>query len=121
MISNQTEEIDMADIGNAQGVIGFDRKLTSKELARALRLSIADEYEAIQVYSQIAEATEDEGVRAVIMDIVGEEQRHASQFWELLAEVDPSEHVAWEKAVKENKALMEEARSKNLKGRSRKK
>jgi rubrerythrin len=111
----------MADIGNARGVIGFDRKLTNEELARALRLSIADEYEAIQVYSQIAEATEDEGIKVVIMDIVREEQRHASQFWELLAEVDPSEHEAWELAAKENKELMEEARSKKAGGRSRKK
>ena len=111
----------MTDIGNARGVIGFDRKLTNKELARALRLSISDEYEAIQVYSQIAEATEDEGIRAVIMDIVAEEQRHASQFWELLAEVDPSEHVAWEMAVKENQDLLERARSKKPRGKSTKK
>jgi rubrerythrin len=83
-------------------VLSIPRKFTKPELARALRQSIADEYEAIHVYTQIAEATDDKFIKAVIMDIVWEEQLHASQFWELLSEVDPSESVAWEQAVKEN-------------------
>ncbi|HVO78264.1 MAG TPA: ferritin family protein [Methanomassiliicoccales archaeon] len=92
----------MAEFNNADVVLSIPRKFTKMELARALRQSIADEYEAIHVYTQIAEATDDAYIEAVIMDIVWEEQLHASQFWELLAEVDPSEHQAWEAAVKEN-------------------
>ncbi len=86
-------------------MLSIPRKLTKPELARALRQSIADEYEAIHVYTQIAEATDDKFVKAVFMDIVWEEQLHASQFWELLSEVDPSEAKAWEQAVKENREM----------------
>ncbi len=92
----------MAEFNNANNVLAIPKKFNNAEMARALRQSIADEYEAIHVYTQIAEATEDSYIRAVITDIVWEEQLHASQFWELLSEVDPSEHQAWNAAVKEN-------------------
>ncbi len=100
----------MARFDNVTEVIGSWKKLSKQEMARALRLAIADEYEAVQIYSQIAEATDDEGIKAVVMDIVKEEQRHASQFWELLAEVDPYEEEAWHKADEENKELKKKAR-----------
>ncbi len=100
----------MTRFDNVTEVIGPSRKLTKAEMARALRLAIADEYEAVQVYSQIAESTDDEGIKAVVMDIVKEEQMHASQFWELLAEVDPYEEEAWHKADTENKELKKRAR-----------
>ena len=96
----------MTSFGNPDEVLSIGRKLTAEELKRALRLSIADEYEAVHVYTLIAEAVEDEKFRAVIMDIVREEQVHASQFWDLLARIDPSESEAYERAVKENKELM---------------
>ncbi|HTY47238.1 MAG TPA: ferritin family protein [Methanomassiliicoccales archaeon] len=100
----------MTRFDNVSEVIGPSRKLTKPEMARALRLAIADEYEAVQVYTMIAESTDDEGVRAVVMDIVKEEQVHASQFWELLAEIDPYEEEAWHKADAENKELKKRAR-----------
>ena len=45
----------MPDFAPAFTVKASDRKLTRGELIRAIRLSIADEYEAIQVYTQLAE------------------------------------------------------------------
>jgi len=80
--------------------------LTKDELARALRLSIADEYEAIQIYQQMAEGVDDKGIKKVIMDIIREEQKHASQFWELLSRVVPEEEEIYDEAVKENKELI---------------
>ena len=95
----------MTTIGNARDVVGFDRKITKSELARALRLMISDEYEAVQIYSQVAEAIDDERVKAVIMDIVREEQRHAVQFWDLLRQIDPYESTAFDMAIEENKEI----------------
>jgi rubrerythrin len=95
----------LTTMGNARDVVGFDRKITKIELTRALRLMISDEYEAVQIYSQVAEAIDDERVKAVIMDIVREEQRHAAQFWDLLRQTDPYESTVFNMAVEENKEL----------------
>lgn len=96
----------MTDFGSALETVGLGAYMTDEDLSRALRYAIADEYEAIQIYSQISEATEDPAFRAVIDDIISEEKKHASQFWDLLARVDPDEHARWDEAVKENKRLM---------------
>jgi rubrerythrin len=95
----------LTSLGNARDITGFDRKITKAEMARAMRMMIADEYEAIQIYSQVAEAIEDEKVTAVIMDIVREEQRHAGQFWDLLSQIEPYEANAFEMAVEENREI----------------
>jgi rubrerythrin len=96
----------MSDLSGVHSVLSINRKLSKDELARALRLSIADEYEAIQIYQQMAEGIEDEGMKKVVMDIIGEEQKHASQFWDLLARVVPEEEHIYHEAVKENKEII---------------
>jgi rubrerythrin len=97
----------VTDFGSALETVGLGAYMTEEDLGRALRYAIADEYEAIQIYSQISESTEDPALRAVIDDIVSEEKKHASQFWDLLSRVDPEEHQAWNRAINENKRLME--------------
>jgi uncharacterized protein len=96
----------VTDFGSALETIGLGAFMTDEDLGRALRYAIADEYEAVQIYSQISEATEDPALRAVIDEIVSEEKKHASQFWDLLSRVDPEEHSAWRRAVDENKKLI---------------
>ena len=96
----------MTEFGSALEAIGFEDLFTEADLARALRYAIADEYEAIQIYSQISEAMQDLRMRAVIDDIVGEEKKHASQFWDLLSRIDPDEHRQWDKAVEVNRRRM---------------
>jgi rubrerythrin len=68
-----------------------DRKLTHSELVRGIRISIADEYEAIQVYTQLAESIDNELARAVLFDIANEERVHAGEFMRLLKELAPDE------------------------------
>jgi hypothetical protein len=68
-----------------------ERKLTRSELIRAIRISVADEYEAIQVYTQLAESTDDPLAKAVLMDIADEERVHAGEFIRLLVELAPDE------------------------------
>jgi hypothetical protein len=96
----------VTDFGSALETVGLGAYMTNEDLGRALRYAIADEYEAVQIYSQIAESTEDPSLRAVIDDIVSEEKKHASQFWDLLSRIDPEEHTAWKKAVGENKRII---------------
>ena len=61
-----------------------DRKLTSQELIRAIRLNIAAEQEAIHEYMAHAEATDNSLAKAVLIDIANEERVHAGEFGRLL-------------------------------------
>ncbi len=61
-----------------------DRKMTTSELVRALRIDIAGEYEAIHLYLAHAEATDNPLVKAVLTDIANEERVHAGELLRLL-------------------------------------
>lgn len=71
--------------------LAADRKVTNEELVRAIRFSIAAEYEAIQLYMQLAESTDNPLAQAVLKDIADEEVIHAGEFLRLLQELDPRE------------------------------
>lgn len=68
-----------------------DRKLTHEELIRAIRYMVAAEYEAIQLYVQLAESTDNELAKEVLLDIADEEKVHAGEFLRLLKELAPDE------------------------------
>ncbi|OPX76385.1 MAG: Rubrerythrin [Methanoregulaceae archaeon PtaB.Bin152] len=81
----------MPEFATAFSGMNSDRKLSHSELVRAIRLMIADEYEAIQVYTQLAESIENELAREVLRDIADEERVHAGEFLRLLYELAPDE------------------------------
>ena len=81
----------MPDFATAFTVKASDRTLTHNELVRAVRLMIADEFEAVQVYTQLAESIENELAREVLLDIADEERVHAGEFQRLLFELAPGE------------------------------
>jgi rubrerythrin len=70
----------MPEFANPFTVLKNDRKLTNPELVRAIRLMIAAEYEAIQLYMQLAESTDNELAKEVLIDIANEERVHAGEF-----------------------------------------
>lgn len=82
----------------------LDRKVTHQELVRAIRYSIAAEYEAIQLYMQLAESTDNKKARAVLTDVANEEREHAGEFMRLLMELEPEE----EKYYNEGREEVEE-------------
>jgi len=67
------------------------RKLNDRELARALRLSLAAEEEAIHLYEALADATDNKLAQAVLQDIANEEKEHAGEFMRLLKILLPDE------------------------------
>lgn len=81
----------MASFANAFYGNANPRKLTPSELIRAVRLMVVDEYEAISVYMQLAESTDNELAREVLTDIANEERVHAGEFLRLLKELAPDE------------------------------
>jgi rubrerythrin len=80
------------------------RKLSREEIADALRLSIIAELDAINLYTQLARAIDDEAVRKVLLDVAREEKTHVGEFLALLKKIDPEqvkELSAGEEEVKE--------------------
>ena len=68
----------MPEFGNSFSGLANDRKVTHSELVRAIRYSIAAEYEAIQLYEQLAESTDNKLAKKVLLDIAREEVVHAA-------------------------------------------
>ncbi|QCQ21236.1 ferritin family protein [Desulfoglaeba alkanexedens] len=78
-----------------------DRKLTHEELVRAIRFMIAAEYEAIQLYQQTAESTDNKLAKEVLIDIANEEKEHAGEFLRLLKELEPEEESFYKSGTEE--------------------
>ncbi len=84
-----------------------DRKLTKAEVIRAIRFNIAAEYEAAQLYEQLAESTDDELVKKVVLDITDEERVHAGELLKLLVTVCPDEAKHYASGAKEVEEMTE--------------
>ncbi len=101
----------MPDFGNAFSGLKKDRQLTEEELIRAIRFMIAAEYEAIQLYMQLAESTDHKLAQEVLKDIADEERVHAGEFLRLLKELAPDEEKFYTEGAKE---VEEEIRRLNI-------
>jgi rubrerythrin len=88
-------------------VMKEDRKLTHEELIRAIRFTIAAEYEAIQIYMQLADCIDNQLAKEVLIDIADEERVHVGEFIRLLYELDPKEKDFYQEGAKEVEEEME--------------
>jgi len=102
----------MPEFGNPFSGLKKDHKLTNEELIRAIRFMIAGEYEAIQLYMQLAESTDHQLAQEVLKDIADEERVHAGEFLRLLKELAPDEEKFYREGAKE----VEEEINKKSKG-----
>ena len=84
----------------------YTKKLTKAELIRAIRFMIAAEYEATQLYMQLAESTDNKLAIKVLEDIANEELVHAGEFLRLLRELAPEEEGLYAKGDKEVRDMM---------------
>jgi len=80
-------------------------KLSSQEVAEALRLSIIAELDAINLYLQLARAIDDERIRRVFEDVANEERTHVGEFLTLLKSLDPKQVEELSKGAEEVKEL----------------
>ncbi len=83
------------------------RKMTREELSQALRYAIIAELDAINLYIQFANATDDEKARKIFLDVAKEEKTHVGEFLELLLSLDPEQVKELEEGRKEVKELLE--------------
>ena len=97
----------MPDFGNPFSGLRNDRKLSDTELVRAIRFLVSAEYEAVQLYMQLAESTENKLAKEVLIDIADEERVHAGEFLRLLKELAPEEYKFYEEGAKEVEEIIE--------------
>lgn len=98
----------MPHFGDAFSVKKSDRKLTDEELVRSIRLMVAAEYEAVQLYQQLAESTDNELAKEVLLDIAEEEVVHAGEFLRLLKHLEPDEFKKYEEGYKEVEEMIKD-------------
>ncbi|MFW6303773.1 MAG: ferritin family protein [Candidatus Sumerlaeota bacterium] len=89
-------------------VLKNDEKLSKSELCRIIRFSIAAEYEAIQLYQQMAESTDNKLAAKVLIDIADEEKEHAGEFLRLLRELDPEEEKWYQNGSEEVEEMIDD-------------
>lgn len=105
----------MPDFGTPFAGLVSGRKLTHEELIRAIRFMVAAEYEAIQLYMQLAESTDEPLAQAVLKDIADEERVHAGEFLRLLHSLAPDEARYYAEGAEEVEELMAELGKKGRK------
>jgi rubrerythrin len=94
----------MPEFGSPFAGLANNRKLTDKELVRAIRFMVAAEYEAIQLYMQLAESTNNKLAVEVLKDIADEERVHAGEFLRLLHELAPDEEKFYAEGGKRSRS-----------------
>ena len=97
----------MPEFGNPFSGLARDRKLTHAELIRAIRFMISAEHEAIQLYMQLAESTDNKLAVEVLTDIADEERVHAGEFLRLLNELAPDEEKLYAEGSEEVQEMID--------------
>lgn len=97
----------MPEFGSPFSGLANGRKLTHEELVRAVRFMVAAEYEAVQLYIQLAESTDNALAIEVLRDIADEEKVHAGEFLRLLHVLAPDEEKFYQEGYEEVEETIE--------------
>ena len=100
----------MPSFGSALPVYDFSKKLSKTELLRAVRFCIAAEYEAVQMYTQIADACSDKQIAEELNSVANDELVHVGEFIEMIKQISPEEEEFYKKGEKE---VIKEAKKKD--------
>ncbi|MGB7573956.1 MAG: ferritin family protein [Thermodesulfobacteriota bacterium] len=76
-----------------------------KEILRAAMIA---ELDAINLYEQMADMTQNKNIRKLLMDVAREEKTHVGEFQTLLLRKDPQQKNELEEGKKEVKELLSE-------------
>lgn len=100
----------MPEFGSPFSGLACDRKLTNQEMIRAIRYMVASEYEAVQLYMQLAESIDHPLVVKMLKNIADEERVHVGEFLRLLRELASDEEELYVKGAKEVEEEIEKTR-----------
>lgn len=91
----------MPDFNTIQNVYNPNRKLNPTEILRAIKFSIAAEYEAIQLYQQIMENTNNKNVIKALAEITEDEKKHVGGLNKLLEILSPEDNKIYQAGAEE--------------------
>ncbi len=97
----------MPEFSTPFGGLAAGRKLTDAELVRAVRFIVAAEYEAVQMYMQLAGSTDNQVAAEVLKEVADEERVHAGEFLRLLYELAPEEQKLYNEGAAEVQEIIE--------------
>ena len=97
----------MPEFSNSFSGNKCERILTEQELIRAIRFSIASEFEAIQLYEQLRDSIENEKAKKLLTEISGDEKEHVGNFLRLLKMLCPEEEDYYKEGWEEAAEVME--------------
>jgi rubrerythrin len=83
-------------------LVKIGKKWTDMEI---LRVGIIAELDAVNLYEQLAAATENEDLKKVLLEIAKEEKTHVGEFQALLLKVDKQQLEELKKGAKEVEEL----------------
>lgn len=83
-------------------LVKIGKKWTDMEI---LRVGIIAELDAVNLYEQLAAATENEDLKKVLLEIAREEKTHVGEFQALLLKVDKQQLEELKKGAKEVEEL----------------
>jgi rubrerythrin len=88
---------------NMMSQIPFDlKKLNKDELDKEiLRVGMIAEFDAINLYEQLAAMTESQNIKKILLDIAKEEKTHVGEFQTLLLQIDKEQTKELEEGKKE--------------------
>lgn len=91
----------MPEFANIKNVYTPTQKLNEVEMLRAIKFAIASEFEAIQLYQQIMESTDNVEVKKVLDEITNDEKHHAGGLYKLLEILSPEDEKEYLHGVQE--------------------
>jgi rubrerythrin len=84
-------------------------KLRKEDLDREiLRAAIIAELDAINLYEQMADMSQNKNIRELLLDVAKEEKTHVGEFHALLLTEDPQQKDELEEGKREVKELLDE-------------
>lgn len=91
------------------GKIPIDiQKIKKQNLEKQiLRIGILAELDAINLYEQLADMTENKNIKKILLEIAREEKTHVGEFQYLLLELDNQQKKELDEGKKEVKELIE--------------
>lgn len=80
------------------------KKYVDREI---LRVAVIAELDAISLYEQLAAATNNEGIKKILLDVAKEEKTHVGEFQTLLLKEDKEQVEELEKGKEEVEEMIE--------------
>jgi ferritin-like protein len=100
----EKQAMDFSSIGS---LLKTDKPLDQRETARAIRLAISAEQDAVHLYELIIDSCENADVKELLGDIADEEKVHAGELQQLLSVLDLKDEKLLDEGRAEAKKIIE--------------